>query len=422
MLKKETILKKVNPKKKKLKKYFDIIEKEEATKIKKLFSNISGKRILHINSTSKGGGVAQILESLVPLMQDGGVNCSWYKIHAQKSFFEITKKIHNNLQGEGKSLTKKEKEEYLSVSKKIAEELKKKKFDLLVVHDPQPVGSLIFHNFSPVILRFHLDTSSFKKKDISFFTPIINRADRVVFSDKNLVIKNILPKIKIIPPATDPFSDTNKEMPKKQLLKIMEDLGVDTKKPIISQISRFDKFKNPSGVLDIYKEVKKKMPEVQLILFGLNKAQDDPEAEEIFMEVKKKSKNDKDVFLFFNPKEIEKIDFSEKEIVNAIQRESDVVLQNSYKEAFGLTITEAMWKGTPVLGGEGLGVKKQIKDGKNGYIVKNKKEGAKKTIFLLENKKKSKEIGKRGKESVQKQYLLTKLLKNHLLLYLELLD
>jgi trehalose synthase len=418
---KEKILEEVKVKEVKLKNYFPFINIKERKEIEKYFSKLQNKKIIHINSTSEGGGVAQILHSLVPLLKNGKANCSWYKMRAKKEFFEVTKKIHNIIQGDGEKLTKKEEEIYLETSKKLAEELKKKKFDLLVIHDPQPLGALIFANFDPIILRFHLDTSRFKKENVPFLFAAINNANKVVFSSRALVIKKITPEIKIIPPAIDPFSDTNKKLSISSSKKIIKKLGLSLENPIISQVSRFDKFKNPEGVIDIYKELKKEIPKLQLIIFGLNKAQDDPEAEEIFKLVEKKVGKEKDIHLFLNPKLIENISFSEKEIVNAIQTNSDVVLQNSYREAFGLTVTEAMWKGTPVVGGVGKGIQQQIIDGKTGYIIKSKKEAVEKILYLLKSKKEAQKIGRKGKESVRKNYLMTRLLKDHLSLYTELL-
>ena len=404
------MLKKVDLKKKDLSDYYRYLSEEKTKQIERSFKRLEDKKIIHINSTSSGGGVAQILTSLVPLFNSGGLDVNWYKIDAQKSFFETTKKVHHLFQGDEVSLSKQEKDLYLKVNKDIANDLKEIDFDLLVVHDPQPMGCVSFYKKTPAILRFHLDSSQYSK---SFFDDFIKQYDEVVFSDKKHVIEGV--EGNVFAPAIDPLSDTNKDL--KASRQIIEDLGVDTGKPLISQVSRFDPFKNPLGVIDIYNKAKKEIADLQLILFGIGGAEDDPEAEEVFKRAKKKADNSKDIYLFFYPESIEEIEANESEIVNAIQRESDVILQNSYREAFGLTVTEAMWKSAPVVGSTGVGIKKQIKDSKNGFIIKNASEGAEKVVGLIKDTDLRTKIGQDAKLSVKKNYLLTRLLIDHLTLY-----
>ena len=404
------MLKKVDLKKKDLSDYYRYLSEEKIKQIEKSFKRLEDKKIIHINSTSSGGGVAQILTSLVPLFNSGGLDVSWYKIDAQKSFFEITKKVHHLFQGDEVSLSKQEKGLYLKVNKDIASDLKEIDFDLLAVHDPQPMGCINFYKETPAILRFHLDSSQYSK---SFFDDFIKQYDEIVFSDKRHVIEGV--EGSVFAPAIDPLSDTNKNLEKSN--KIIKDLGVRVNKPVISQVSRFDPFKNPLGVIDIYNKAKKEIADLQLILFGIGGAEDDPEAEEVFKKVKKKANKFKDIHLFFYPESIEEIEANESEIVNAIQRESDVILQNSYREAFGLTVTEAMWKEAPIVGSTGVGIQRQITDSENGFIIKSSSEGAKKVVELIEHRNLAKSIGKRAKEHVRENYLLTRLLRDHLILY-----
>jgi len=405
------MIQKVNLKNKRIEDYRGFISASNYSKINHLFSRLKDKKIIHINSTSEGGGVAQILNSLVPLFNSGGLQASWYKIDAEKKFFEITKKIHHLFQGGKVSFTKKEKDLYLKVNKGIARELQRKEFDLLMIHDPQPMGQIKFYRKDePTILRFHLDSSQYEG---SFFDSFIERYDHLIYSDKKHVIDGF--DGNVFAPAIDPLSDTNKQLNNSK--KIIKSLGVDIKKPIISQVSRFDLFKNPSGVVDIYEKAKEIIPDLQLILFGIGGAEDDPEAEEVFKKVKRKTKEREGVHLFFYPESIKEIEANEKEIVNSIQRESDVILQNSYREAFGLTVTEAMWKGKPVVGSTGVGIKKQITNGENGFIIKSSDEGASKVVALIKDKDLSKRMGKRAKKRVTEEYLLTRLLKDHLTFY-----
>ncbi|MGM0439443.1 MAG: glycosyltransferase [Patescibacteria group bacterium] len=405
------MIQKVKLKNKKIENYYRYLNEKEITELEELFDSLDKKRIIHINSTSEGGGVAQILTSLVPLFNSGGINADWYKLDASKDFFKITKKIHHLFQGDRVNLTAKEKEFYLNVNKEIVEDLKKEEFDVLVVHDPQPMGCIKFYKQKPSVLRFHLDSSCYCRNP--FFDDFISKYNKVVFSAKSHVINNM--DGTIFAPAIDPLSDTNKKLENSE--KIIKDLGVNTMKPLISQVSRFDVFKNPSGVVDIYRKAKEEIPDLQLILFGIGGAEDDPEAEAVFNRVKKKAHDLEDVYLFFYPESIADVTANENEIVNAIQRESDVVLQNSYREAFGLTVTEAMWKGKPVVGSTGVGIKKQITDSRNGFIIKNSSEGASKVVKLIKNQDLAKKIGVRAKKNVRKKYLLTRLLKDHLAIY-----
>jgi len=410
------MLRKVTLKDKKLKEHERFLTEREKGDLIEKFSKLKGKRVVHINSTSKGGGVAQILSSLTPLLNSYELSADWFTFKAPEEFFKTTKKIHNLLQGEGEPVTEKEKKLYLSVSKKLAEKVKRLNFDLLIIHDPQPAGVLNFYKAHPSILRLHLDTTGFKKSTAPFLYEIFEKSDHMVFSGDYLAFKEVSDSdVSIVPPAIDPLSETNK--PIKNSKKIIESLGADMKKPLISQVSRFDKFKNPSGVVDIYKRTKREIPELQLMLFGIGGAEDDPEAEEVFKNVKEKAGGDSDIRLFFHPESIEHINAGEKQIVNSIQRESDIILQNSYKEAFGLTVTEAMWKRTPVIGGPGLGIKRQIRNGENGYVITTPEEGVKRVIELIKDPKKRRRLGKKGRESVRKNYLITELLEEHLELY-----
>lgn len=412
------MIEKVDLEKKNINDYYQFLEEDKRKELETHFSNLKNKKILYLSSTSEGGGVAQLLKSLVPLFNSGGLSCSWYVMDAPKDFFNITKKIHNYFQGGVVALTNTEKEKYLKINKKVADKLKKLNFDLLVVHDPQPMAVNRYLSFSPSILRMHLDSSSYSISKDNFFPELVNFYDHFLFSLKDHVFTS--ENYSIASPAIDPLSNTNKPLNNPQ--EIVKSLGMSLDKPLIAQVSRFDKFKNPTGVVEAYKKLKGDFPDLQLVLFGINNAEDDPEAEKIFEKVKKIATGEENIKLFFNSSSISELDYNEKEIVNAIQRESDVIIQNSYREAFGLTITEAMWKQAPVVGGPAIGVKKQITNGKNGFIAGNQKEVIKKTKRLLQNSKLSAKIGKKAKKSVQRNYLITKLISKHLDLYSNLLN
>lgn len=405
--------------KKKIEDYQRIIDGSLHQEIIELAKQLKGLRITHINATSLGGGVAEILKVLVPLTRNVGVKARWRALPPGEKFFKITKKIHNSLQGEEIILTDEEKKFYLSENKKIAHLMKDIKADIWVIHDPQPLPVISYDSkLHPSILRLHIDFSNPQKDTWDFLLPHIEKYDKVVFSIEDFVHGDIpKEKIAIFPPAIDPLSPKNIPLSLGSARSIIQNFEINIDKPLIVQVSRFDIWKDPLGVIQAYYLAKKEIPDLQLALVGLILAQDDPEAMEIFEKVKKHAKGDPDIFLF---SDIKKLNIENDVLVNAFQVASDVILQKSIKEGFGLTVAEAMWKEKPVVGGNAGGIKLQIENAKNGFLVNSPGEAAERIIQLIKNPDLAKKIGGQARETVRKNFLIPRLLRDYLRLFIEL--
>jgi trehalose synthase len=417
------MIEKIQVQEKKLNDYKKFVSPELLREINVLAGKLKGKKIVHVNSTSRlgGGGVAEILHSLIALMRDAGVEADWYIIKSTKKFFKITNKIHNNLQGFSEKITKSEKDYYLSQSEKFARELEKLKADYYVIHDPQPLACCRFSDkISPSVLRIHVDLSSPNADTWGFLFPFIKNYQRVIISTHEFA-NNKIPKEKIIviPPAIDPLKAKNMPMKREYARMILENLGINPSKPLISQVSRLDPFKDPIGVIQSFYLAKKDIFDLQLVLLAQNLANDNPLSRKIFEDVKRYAKGDPDIHIFYEP---EKIQYENDILVNAVQTASDIVLQKSVKEGFGLTVTEAMWKGKAVIAGRVGGIKIQIRDGYNGYMVSSVEHCASKIVELMKDKKLRVKLGRHAKESVAKNFLMPRLLRDHLRLADEVLN
>lgn len=388
-------------------------------------SGLKGKKILMVNSTLVGGGVATLMKDLLPLMNSLGLNVEWLVLKAPDSFFEISKSFHNILQSEKVDKVKKKIELYKNFYKKefehynqhILNSIKERNYDFIVIHDPQPLKIIDYKHLSPKskwVWRCHIDLSQPDKTLWAFVKKYLSKYDRVIVSNKDFQKEE---GYVIIPPSINPNSEINKELGKKKVQKILKKHGIPTDLPIITQVSRFDKWKDPIGVLKAYNKVRKLGIKCRLVMKA-EAASDDPEGVMIKKEFKKeldKSPYKKDVII---NNSIDKL------IVNALQRASTIVLQKSIKEGFALTVSEALWKGTPVIGGKAGGIPLQIKHGINGFLVDPAKyeEHIEKTAgyikYLIENPEKAKEMGQKGKEHVSKNFLT----KHHVLNYLKLFN
>jgi len=387
---------------------------------------LSGKTIIHINATAQGGGVAEMLVSQIPLERSLGLDSKWFIIQAGPEFFEVTKKMHNLSQGESGGLTEKEKEIYLNTNKELGNALKKilAKFDsgIVIIHDPQPLALIdsIPSNFSS-IFRLHIDISTPNPSMLEFFRPYIEKYSYIILS--NEIYASSMPwlnknKVKIIYPAIDPMTDKNKMMAQEIAWNILEEFGINPSKPLIAQISRFDPWKDPVGVIRAYYLAKNSIPELQLILAGFIVAQDDPEAEKIFKTVEKHAKGDPDIFLFANPDKLGTI--SNDLFINAVYTVSTVMVQKSIREGFGLTMTEAMLKGKAVIAGTTLGSLAQIKNNKNGILVTNSKETAQAIVKLIKDENLRQRLGKEAHKSVINRFTILSMLLDYIKLYSKL--
>jgi trehalose synthase len=395
-----------------LDRYSPVVGERKIEEIRALAENLKGKSVCHVNSTSFGGGVAEILHRIVPLLRDVGLEAEWKVIKGSGEFFSITKTIHNALQGMSISLTDKMKKAYLECNKENARELDLH-HDFVVIHDTQPAATITDYGSrtNKWIWRCHVDLTNPNPDFMHFLIPIISQYDGLIFSMENYVQRSLRSKkIAIIPPSIDPFSDKNRPLSSDVVLSTLDRFDVDAERPIITQVSRFDPWKDPLGVIDAYRIIKKQIPNVQLLLVA-SMATDDPEGWIYYEKTARHAGNDYDIHLLTNLNGVGDTE------VNAFQRASKVVLQKSTREGFGLSVTEALWKQVPVVGGNVGGIPLQIINGENGFLVDSIEEAAEKTLYILRNPAEAIRMGKRGKNHVLKNFLITRHLEDYLRLF-----
>lgn len=392
--------------------YRKIVGDDIIYSIHKKASRLYGKSILHSNSTQYGGGVAEILTSLLPLMNDVGLEPDWRILRGTPDFFTITKKFHNALQGDPINFTDLKQQIYIQNNEDFSSYCHIDE-DFVIIHDNQPLPLIKFQKKrQPWIWRCHVDFSNPNKELVNFLKDFILRYDLMIVSSEKYLNKEIPLDYKIIPPAIDPLTPKNKELPQEVISKYLKKSDIPTDKPIITQISRFDKWKDPEGVIDVFKLVKKEI-DCRLILCG-SMAIDDPEGTIILEKIRKKAQgliDKKDVILITSENNI---------LVNILQRISNVIIQKSIKEGFGLTVTEALWKEKPVVGSDVGGISLQIKDGENGFLLDpfDEKGFADRILQLLQDPDLSKRFGEKSKKKVIDNFLITRLLIDYLdLLY-----
>ncbi|MGB9667480.1 MAG: glycosyltransferase [Thermosulfidibacteraceae bacterium] len=376
--------------------------------------DLRGIRVLHVNSTSKGGGVAEILSSLVPLMNELGVRTDWKVIEGDNKFFNFTKKLHNLLHYPyPDSIESNEIVHYFKITYYNSSRIDTENYDVVFIHDPQPMGLIVKKVIGQKwIWRCHIDTSTPNPHAWRFIENFINAYDACVFHIPEFVHESIRIPTYIIPPSIDPLHPKNAELLESDVKAILEKFGLDLEKPIITQVSRFDKLKDPFGVVAAFKVVRKKY-DCQLVLLG-SCASDDPEGEVVYKELVSQTVDEKDIFVLNLPPD------SHLE-VNAVQRGSTVVVQKSIKEGFGLVVSEAMWKMKPVVGSNVGGIKEQILDGITGYLVNSVEGTAVRIRQLLSNPELIKTMGIRARERVRHRFLITRHLRDYLLMIKKLL-
>lgn len=386
----------------------DAIIGEIYQKAKKMY----GKRILHINSTFIGGGVAEILTSLAPLMNSAGLNADWRVLHGNTDLFGITKQFHNALQGDPIELTDTMKKIYIQASETFAA-YALIDHDVVIIHDPQPLPLVEFYKKSqPWIWRCHVDLSHPHEPLWDFLKGFLIKYDLAVVSHESYERKDLPVRQRIIQPVIDPLTRKNMSLTDVEAAEHLNKFDIPLDKPIITQISRFDKWKDPLGVIDIYKKVRKQV-DCRLVLCG-SMAMDDPEGVEIYDEVKRRTED------LVEAGDVILMTYESSLLVNVLQRMSTVVIQKSLREGFGLTVTEAMWKKTPVVASRVGGIPLQITDGEDGFLVgpKDLDGFADRVLELLKHPSLSAEIGEKAQEKVRGKFLITRLLLD----YLDMLD
>ncbi len=393
--------------------YSEVVGAETINELRTIAAHLEGKIIQNINSTSVGGGVAEILSRIIPLLKELNVDARWDLIKGGEKFFEITKKIHNSLHGIDVSISDEELDHFLKITDDNLKEIVLNG-NVIFIHDPQPIGLIKAKKMPGMeekkfIWRCHIDISSANLKILNFLKKFIEMYDMSVFSSPLFSKKLKIPQV-LISPSIDPLSEKNKELEKDEILNIIEKFGIDPEKKTMTQISRFDRLKDPLGVIDVYRLVKKYIA-CQLILAG-GTANDDPESSQVYREVIEKANGDKDIHILNLPptSNIE---------INAIQRASTVIVQKSLKEGFGLTVSESLWKGKPVVASAVGGIPLQITHKYSGLLSRTIEGTAFYVKQLLQNPGYAANLGKNGKEHVKNNFLITRHVKDYMLLFLK---
>ncbi|MHB1909485.1 MAG: glycosyltransferase [Nitrososphaerales archaeon] len=397
----------------KLNEYEPVVGQDNISDLRTLAESLKGKRIVHVNSTRSGGGVAEILFRLVPLMNELGLDANWEIIKGDQAFYEATKTFHNALQTGMKIASPKNFEDF---ERKTGENLRDLKIDgdTIFIHDPQPAGMIAQRRQGTDqkwIWRCHIDVSSPAEDVWNFLARYVNRYDASIFSTPSFARNDLKIPQFMVSPSIDPLADKNKEIPETLIDRVLSKYGLDNGKPLITQISRFDYAKDPIGVIEAFKLVSKHV-ECELVLGG-SLADDDPEGLEVHEKVQRAAEGRKDIHILLIPP------FSDLDI-NALQRGSAIVVQKSVKEGFGLTVAEALWKAKPVIAGATGGIPLQIKDGLTGYLVHTVEGAAYKMRYLLRNPDVAQTLGRNGKEHVRLNFLITRHLMEYLLIMLSL--
>lgn len=379
-------------------------------------AGLRGLRVLHLNATPYGGGVAELLRSVVPLLNDLGLVADWKIIGAEDdAFFEVTKVIHNALQGNERGLTPHEQGAYLATSAANAK-LLEEEYDVVFVHDPQPAAILSFHGKGNTrwVWRCHIDTSQPNSQVWDFLLRHLGGYDAAVFTLAEFVPPSFpISRVEIIPPAIDPLSPKNLPLPDTLARQVLDWIGVRPTLPLITQVARFDPWKDPLGVIAAYRLAREQVPNLQLALVG-SMALDDPEGWEVYRQVVAASRADPLIHVFTNLTGVGNVE------VNAFQRLSNVVVQKSIREGFGLVVSEALWKGTPVVAGRAGGIPLQMADGVGGILVDGIEECARAILGLLHDPEGAAEVTSRGRTRVRERFLLPRLLLNEVSLMLDL--
>jgi trehalose synthase len=391
--------------------YEEVVGREVIQEMYALAERVHGRRLQNINSTPVGGGVAEILTRMIPLLRELGVDATWDVIKGDQAFFNVTKAFHNALHGKPEEITETMLDAYRATTEANLREMNITG-DVVIVHDPQPAG-LIARKAElgrQWLWRCHIDVSAPDPRVWDFLRPLVEQYSAAIFSMPDFAQRLPIPQY-MVAPSIDPLADKNRELGSDAVTRVLEKYGLDPERPIATQISRFDRLKDPLGVIAAYKMAKRRH-DCQLVLAG-GGADDDPEGEEVLREVKEQAAGDPDIHILLLPP------FSDLEI-NALVRGSTVILQKSVKEGFGLTVAEALWKRKPVIGGAVGGIKLQVINGVTGFLVHSPEGAARRLAQLLDDRGLRERLGANGFQHVKQNFLLTRHVKDYMLVMLAL--
>ncbi len=396
--------------------YIPIVGHEAIDQLYQLAKLLKGLKITHVSSTKYGGGVAEILAGMIPLTKSLGIDADWQIIQGPESFFECTKQFHNGLQGAKVYFTAAEIKIYEEINAENAKKLKNAVEDshIVIIHDPQP-AALISHFPSRKgkwVWRCHIDCSRPDHFSWQYLSQYVKQYDATIFSLVEFAHPLEHPMF-IIQPSIDPLSEKNRELTRSETEALLSEFRIDPARPYLLQVSRYDRFKDQIGVIDAFRLVKKANPELQLVFAG-SEAADDPEGQKVLEDVRRAADGDPDIHVLLLASNAHKS-------VNALQRESKIILQKSLKEGFGLTVTEGLWKQKPVVGGSAGGIKLQLINNHTGFIVHTPEGAACRIRYLLGHPERSYELGIRGREYVREKFLITRHLRDYLSLAISLL-
>ncbi|HWN73095.1 MAG TPA: glycosyltransferase [Solirubrobacterales bacterium] len=391
--------------------YTHIVGKELTEQIRQLAEPLKGKRVLHVSATAFGGGVSEILYTLVPLMRDVGLDAHWHVIFGKEEFFNATKLLHNSLQGAEETLSDEQWAIFDEINQMNAEGLQGE-WDVVIVHDPQPIGLRrgALEKGQRWIWRCHIDLSTPNPAPIERLLPMIEEYDASVWHMEQYVPNDMgrhREAVRIMPPAIDPLSPKNMAFSPEDAAFVCRQFGIDVDRPLITQVSRFDPWKDPIGVIDAYRQVTEQVPDAQLAMVG-SMATDDPEGMEYFQKTFEYAGGDDDIKILSNLNNVGAIE------VNAFQSQSDICLQKSIREGFGLTVTEALWKGRPTVAGNVGGIPLQIEDAVSGFLVDSPQQCAERCVEILRDPELGKQLGREGKEHARRHFLTPRLLRDWL--------
>ena len=394
--------------------YLPLVGADTVDRIRDRSASLRGARVLHLSATAVGGGVAEMLLSLIPLMRDVGIKADWYVPRLDNSFYDVTKTFHNALQGKKVRWSPRFMEVYDATNSDIARGLARHidRYDVVVVHDPQPLAVRSHFNGSARWMwRCHIDLTEPHARTWNALAPYLDDYDLAVFSTREYVPSGLTTRTATALPCIDPFRPKNATLQAGAVSTVLRKYGVDTQRPYMLQVSRFDPWKDPLGVLEAYRRVKARIPGIQLVYMA-SMANDDPEGAVVYRRVHRAAGNDPDAHLLALNVPLKEVNANAHE-VNAFQRGAHVVLQKSLREGFGLTVAEALWKRRAVVAGDVGGIRYQVRDGWNGFLVDSVEKCADRVTHLLENRDDARRLGRRGRETVRREFLFPRLLEQY---------